>query len=443
MNLIALQLPIGIFLAAIIALATFFTGSLSRSGATGAFLLGSIIFGIGGFGWSILLLAFFISSTLLSRLSNGKKREIEANFSKGTRRDGFQVTANGAVAGVCVLLFPLLGGPAWLWAGFAGALAAANADTWATEIGILGKTKPRMITNCKPVEPGTSGGVSLSGFLAAFGGSLFIAFLAVVFKPDQVQNNLENNIILSLIVTVAGIAGSLVDSILGAGSQAMYFCDICKKETEKHPLHGCGNPTRHIRGLAWLNNDWVNLFCTLTGSITAALLAIFLISSPVSLSGEQGAEMTKLDFSSPVFAYNQPIPAKYSCDGQNISPTFSWTGIPADTRSLALIADDPDAPLGTFTHWVVYNLPASQSSLNEGIPAGILSTGGYQGFNSARQNAYMGPCPPAGRNHHYFFRLYALDLEPTLPEGLTADKLSNLIAGHVLASGEWMGTYQS
>lgn len=442
MNPTTLQLTIGILLAAIIALATYFTHSLSRSGAVGAFILGSIIFGIGGLGWSILLLAFFISSTLLSRLFKGRKREIEANFSKGSRRDGFQVAANGAIAGLCALLFPFLGEPAWLWAGFAGALAAANADTWATEIGVLGKAKPRMITNGRRVEPGTSGAISFTGLLAAFCGSLLIALLAVLFKPDQVLNTLENNIALPLIVTIAGIAGSLIDSLLGAGSQAMYYCDTCKKETEKHPLHGCGNPTRLVRGLAWLNNDWVNTVCTLTGSVTAILLALLLISSPVSLSGKGGAAVMKLDLTSQSFAYNQAIPAKYSCDGQNTSPALTWSGVPAGTRSLALIADDPDAPMGTFTHWVLYNLPASQTILEEGIPAGSLPAGGTQGLNSARQKAYIGPCPPSGRTHHYHFKLYALDLEPLLPEGLTADTLASTMAGHVLASGEWMGTYQ-
>ncbi len=436
------QLLSGIILAAIIAVATYFTHSLSRSGAIGAFLLGSIIFGIGGLGWSILLLAFFISSTLLSRLFKNKKNVIAANFSKGSRRDGGQVAANGAVAGFCALLFPFLGMPAWLWAGFAGALAAANADTWATEIGVLGRAKPRMITSGKVVEPGTSGGVSISGILAAFGGSFLIALLAVVFKPEQVPNSLENNVILSIIVTLAGVAGSLIDSLLGAGSQAMYYCDTCKKETEKHPTHGCGNPTHHIRGYHWLNNDWVNTFCTLSGSLLAAFLALFLISTPVSLSGDGGVEMMKLEISSPAFSYNQPIPIKYSCSGQNISPAFVWSGIPVSARSLVLITDDPDAPLGTYTHWVVYNLPASTSELAEGVPAGNLLNGGTQGTNSARQNAYTGPCPPPGKVHHYYFKLYALDLDPTLPEGLTADKLSSTIAGHILASGEWMGTYQ-
>ncbi len=379
MNLIAYQLPLGILLAAVIAIITYTTHSLSRSGAFGAFVLGSVIFGIGGLGWSILLLAFFISSTLLSRLFKKQKKEIEANFSKGSRRDGGQVAANGAIAGLCALLFPFMGNPGWLWAAFAGALAAANADTWATEIGILGRSKPRMITTGKPVEPGTSGGVSLVGLLAALAGSLLIGLLAVIFKPASLPNTIENNFFLPLIVTIAGVAGSLLDSLLGAGSQAMYYCDHCSKETEKHPLHGCGNPTRRVRGLAWLNNDWVNTFCTLTGGLSAAVMAAFFLSSPVLLASNGGVEMTKLTISSPAFGNNQPIPSTYSCNGENKSPELVWSDIPPSTRSLVLIVDDPDAPMGTYTHWVVYNLPPTLTGLSEGDPGWKPDSRWYSG----------------------------------------------------------------
>jgi Raf kinase inhibitor-like YbhB/YbcL family protein/uncharacterized protein (TIGR00297 family) len=436
------QLPLGIFLAAVIAATAYFAHSLDKSGAIAAFFLGSVIFGIGGPGWSVLLLIFFLSSSLLSHFFKRQKKAVEANFSKGSRRDAGQVAANGAIAGVCALCFPLLGNPGWLWVAGAGALAAANADTWATEIGILSKAKPRMITTGNIVEPGTSGGVSLFGLMAAFLGSLVIAILALWLKPASIANTLENNLLLPVIVTAAGLAGSLLDSLLGATNQAMYYCDTCKKETEKHPLHGCGNPTRLIRGRAWLNNDWVNTFCTLCGSLAAAIMAVSLISSSsLPLSRIGGAEMQNLTISSPAFTSGQPIPQKFTCDGESKSPALKWSDIPSTARSLVLIVDDPDAPMGTFTHWVVYNLPPNTTELAEGIPAGKLDKGGIQGNNSARKNGYMGPCPPAGKAHRYFFKLFAVDLPPTLPDGLTSEKLTSTINGHILAAGEWMGTY--
>jgi Raf kinase inhibitor-like YbhB/YbcL family protein len=149
-----------------------------------------------------------------------------------------------------------------------------------------------------------------------------------------------------------------------------------------------------------------------------------------------------LTISSPAFNNSQPIPQKFTCDGENKSPALKWSDIPAAARSLVLIVDDPDAPMGTFTHWVVYNLPVNMTELAEGFPAGKLSNGSVQGINSARQNSYLGPCPPAGKAHRYFFKLFAVDLAPTLPEGLTVEKVSSTITEHLLASGEWMGTYQ-
>lgn len=436
------QFAIGIILAAIIALIAYFARALNRSGAFAAFLLGTVIFGVGGLNWAIVLMAFFIPSSLLSRLFKTQKKDVEANFSKGSRRDAGQVAANGAIAGLCALLFPFFGNPGWLWAAFAGALAAASADTWATEIGVLGKWKPRMITTGKPVDAGTSGGVSLAGFTAALAGSTFVAIFAVILKPASLPGTLENNVGLLTLVILAGLSGSILDSILGAGSQAMYYCDTCRKETEKFPTHGCGTATRHIRGKVWLNNDVVNTFCTAGGALLAAILAVILLSSPLPDLTKGGPEMEKLTVSSPAFSNGQPVPLKFTCDGANTSPALNWSGVPSTARSLALIADDPDAPMGTFTHWVVYNLSADLTGLPEGVPAGALSNGGIQGPNSGRTNAYYGPCPPAGKPHRYYFKLYALDMEPSLPSGLTADKLMPNMVGHVLAAGEVMGTYQ-
>jgi hypothetical protein len=242
-----------------------------------------------------------------------------------------------------------------------------------------------------------------------------------------------------------GLLGSLVDSALGATYQAIYFCPTCNKETERHPLHTCGSATTRIRGLAWLDNDWVNAACALTGA-ALALIAALLPGSPLSsaLATSSGGEaMQTIIISTTAFGNGQSIPVIYTCDGKNSSPALQWSGVPATAKSLALIVEDPDAPVGIFTHWVLYNLSPELTGLNEGLPRlATLSGLGKQGINDFRKNAYDGPCPPQGKAHRYYFRLYALDLQPSLADGLTRQKLLDQMKGHILAQGEWMGTYQ-
>lgn len=261
------QLILGIILALVVALAAYRAHALGPSGAVAAALLGAVVFGLGGLRWAVLLLAFFISSSGLSRLFQRRKARLEEKFSKGSRRDAGQVLANGGIAGAFVLLHLLFPGQLWPWGGFAGALAAANADTWATELGVLNRTPPRLVTTGRAVEPGTSGAISLGGTAAALSGSLLIGALAALLQPGGTFS-----FAVVAWVTLAGLAGSLVDSLLGATLQAIYYCPACAKETERNPLHLCGARTIYQRGLRWLNNDWVNGICTLAGGVLAALL---------------------------------------------------------------------------------------------------------------------------------------------------------------------------
>lgn len=148
-----------------------------------------------------------------------------------------------------------------------------------------------------------------------------------------------------------------------------------------------------------------------------------------------------LTISSTAFASGQPIPSQYSCKGKGISPPLAWGGLPTGVKSLALIMDDPDAPMGTFVHWVIFNLPPSSTGLAEAAPTSPqLSDGGTQGANSAGRTGYTGPCPPSG-THRYFFKLYALDATLGLSSGATKEQLIKAMEGHVLAQGELMGTF--
>jgi len=148
-----------------------------------------------------------------------------------------------------------------------------------------------------------------------------------------------------------------------------------------------------------------------------------------------------LEIRSSAFAAGEAIPQKYACDGDDMSPPLSWSGAPSETRSFAIIADDPDAPIGTWVHWVLYNVPAQVGSLPEGVSVGSsLPVGGLQGKNGSGRLGYQGPCPPSG-THRYFFRVYALDKPLKISPGASKEQLLKAMKGHILAQGELMGLY--
>ena|ERR1700690_2950940 len=144
--------------------------------------------------------------------------------------------------------------------------------------------------------------------------------------------------------------------------------------------------------------------------------------------------MKELTIKSPSFTHNSPIPKKYSCDGEETNPALTIEGAPKESKSLSLVMDDPDAPHGTFDHWVVWNIPSSTTKIAEN------SVPGTEGLNSARQNGFMGPCPPSG-THRYFFKVYALDTELSLGAKSTKRDLEKAMQGHILAKGELIGLY--
>ena len=167
------------------------------------------------------------------------------------------------------------------------------------------------------------------------------------------------------------------------------------------------------------------------------LIALFVFSL---LALSQPGKMT---LTSPAFREGADIPKPYSCEGEDISPELVWSGAPAGTKSFALICDDPDAPVGTWVHWVIYNIPGSCSSLPRGVPKKAkLENGALQGLNSWPKTGYNGPCPPPGKPHRYYFRLYALDSVPDLKENATKEELLKASKGRILGEAELMGTYR-
>ena len=156
---------------------------------------------------------------------------------------------------------------------------------------------------------------------------------------------------------------------------------------------------------------------------------------------KQGGEKMEIKLTSTAFKEGEFIPEKYTCDGENVSPPLEWNGIPAATKSIALICDDPDAPMGTWVHWVIFNIPASVNKLNENVPLNkVLEDGTVQGNNDFRKIGYGGPCPPGG-THRYFFKIYALDKRIELVPGATKAELIKEMEGHILADGKLMGKF--
>lgn len=236
-------------------------GALSRGGVAGAVLTGTTIFAGGGLVPASLLVTFFVSSSALSHWRKGRKTEaavVEAE--KGTRRDLAQTLANGGVAALLVLVGRALPASPWFPA-LLGALATTNADTWATEIGLLNRRAPRLITTGRTVPPGTSGGISPLGVGAAAAGAVLIGGVAVV---GQRLTGERARWLLPLAL-VAGLGGSFADSLLGATVQARYRCPRCGVATER-TVHRCGTPTVLVGGCRALDNDAVNFVASVCGA---------------------------------------------------------------------------------------------------------------------------------------------------------------------------------
>jgi len=173
-----------------------------------------------------------------------------------------------------------------------------------------------------------------------------------------------------------------------------------------------------------------------------AVALLLLLSFPFGNLWSQGGHSMSFVVKSGSFTEGGTIPQRYTCDGADVSPGLTWAGAPEGTQSLALIADDPDAPVGTWTHWIIWNIPPG-NALPEAMPkTDTLIDGSRQGRNDFKRIGYGGPCPPAGKAHRYFFRLYALSAKLDLKPGASRGDLEGAIQGRVLAKAELMGKYE-
>jgi len=252
----------GFLLAGALAFSARAVRALSQGGAVAALAVGTAA-AIAGWSWAIILITFFLTSTGLSRFRRAKREaRIGRIVEKGDERDAFQVLANGGVFAAAALMGAATGQGLWGVAAL-GALAAAAADTWATEVGTLVGRLPRSIVSFKVLPAGTSGAVTLPGTLASLAGAGTIAGVAYLTGAGPIP----------VATFVGGLAGAVADSLVGATIQERRWCDVCFEATERR-VHSCGETTRVTGGIPGARNDFVNVVCTVVGSIVAAGVAL-------------------------------------------------------------------------------------------------------------------------------------------------------------------------
>jgi uncharacterized protein (TIGR00297 family) len=255
----------GFVLAGALAFGARATRSLSPSGAVAALVIGTTA-AIAGWSWAIILIAFFIASSALSRYRRTARENLIGRIvEKGDERDAYQVFANGGVFTICVAIAAATGSHVWATAAI-GALAAAAADTWATEIGTIFGGTARSIISFEPLPPGTSGGVTLAGTLATVVGSAAVTAVAVAVGVGS----------SAFAMFVGGVVGSLSDSVVGATIQERRWCDRCSEATERR-VHVCGEMTRVVGGIPGARNDFVNVVCSVVGAAVAAGIGAFAV----------------------------------------------------------------------------------------------------------------------------------------------------------------------
>lgn len=251
------QLILGLILSLLISVFSFKVKFLTISGSVGTFFLAFLIYGFGGWQWTLPILSFFISSSFLSKLREKINPAVNNYYEKSGPRDFFQVFANGGLGGILVVANYFLPDITWYFI-YSGIIASSCADTWATEIGTMTKHKTIDILKFKPVEQGSSGGVSFSGFAGSLSGALFVSLISVLWIDSS-------RIGFVMLITSSGFAACIFDSILGASVQVQYKCSECKRIVDKQ-MH-CKKDAVIYRGIKFINNDFVNLAAGLCGGV--------------------------------------------------------------------------------------------------------------------------------------------------------------------------------
>lgn len=256
----------------ILAYFSFRKEALSGFGALVSTVIGGVItlaFSLYGL---ILLAAFFLSSTILGRLLQKKDKTREDFAEKGEKRDGKQVFANGGWSAIAAFLFLVSDdNPAWFLA-FVASLAAANSDTWASTVGKRSKRSPKMVLTGKVVSSGQSGGTTFIGNVGAITGSTFIVLTAIIFHFLSDIGSIHW--LIWILIIIVGVVSQWIDALAGAIFQALYYCDQCRRHTEKKSH--CGQQTRLVKGLNWIDNDVVNHLCTFSAFIVGGVIGIYV-----------------------------------------------------------------------------------------------------------------------------------------------------------------------
>jgi uncharacterized protein (TIGR00297 family) len=279
---------IGLLCSSIIAGAAWSKKSLSLSGAVAAIVVGSVLYALGGLPWYGTLMVFFLSSSLLTKWKHKRKAAVESGYAKSGRRDAGQVAANGGLGVLLCIGNSLWPHPFW-WVAYMGIMSAVNSDTWATEIGGLSRAEPRSIVSGRKVPAGTSGGITITGLTASLCGGMAIGAAGWLFvlwgAPEAVTAAYAGSVTVTAVIgfagmllmgALAGMAGSLSDSWLGAVWQVMYRCPVCGKEIEKN-RHCKDTQAVRIRGASFMTNDAVNLLSSVIGGgASLAFIRLFV-----------------------------------------------------------------------------------------------------------------------------------------------------------------------
>lgn len=259
---------VGLISSFLIAYVAYKKSSLNKSGFFAAIVLGTGIYFFGGLWFSVIMVAFFVSSSILTKFKNYNKDKLDKINAKGGNRDYIQVMANGGIGLILAILYYFYSEPIFLLA-YSISFAEATADTWASEVGVLSKKKPVSIINFKPLDKGMSGGISILGTTFAFLGASLIAGIYFIASISMYKD-IKQGLISAIICAVIGFIGSIVDSVLGATVQAKYYCKDLNAITEKRVHKGKLN--KLVKGITFINNDVVNLSSNLI-----SVLILFLI----------------------------------------------------------------------------------------------------------------------------------------------------------------------